>query len=235
MTSGSIQPRKPAATAARTALLAEVLVPLGHELNNAFSVILGSLDLLAEECPDGGEAQALLDDALDASREAAALVERLVASVGLAPVDRHPVDARGVVDRVAALLRASLPPAIELETACAVDLPPVSTDAPMLESALLELAINAREAMPDGGRLEISATPSDDAIAFTVGDSGPGIPSADRERVFDPFFTTRYPPAGRGLGLGVVRGFCARSGGHARLTCADGEGTRVTLTLPGVE
>jgi len=221
----------------RRQAIGELLGPLGHHLNNLFSVILGSLTLLGEEPMSDEERRAMIDDALSAGRDGAALVEKLVATAGRQVMRSTRVDVRATVARLADLIRRSLPPSIELHLRAATELPPVETDPAQLESALLELVVNAREALPEGGRvaIEIERTRHGQAggwVSIHVIDDGTGMDAGTLAQACDPFFTTRRPRRGRGLGLGTVRGFARSCGGELHLASTPGRGTRATLRLP---
>lgn len=219
---------------------------LAHDFNNLLTIIIGNLAVLHEEIGDGS-ARDLLDPALDAARRGAQLVKRLLSFARQQPLQQKVIDVGGLVAGMAQLLRQSLGASIEV----AFDLPgalwPVRADPHQLENAILNLAINGRDAMPGGGRLEIAVRHAriDDAYALRRPDAAPGdyvvISVADNghgmrpevvERAFEPFFTTKDIGQGSGMGLSMVYGLVRQSGGHAEIDSRVGGGTTVRLFLP---
>src|SRR5690606_14783172 len=161
------------------------------------------------------------------------------------PLEPARVDIHDLVTGMRHMLGQSLGKGIELEIRLAPDLWPAWIDATQLESALLNLAINARDAMPDGGRLSISATNqhigdddrepdgrAGDHVRMVVTDTGAGMPAEVAARAFEPFFTTKEPGHGTGLGLAQIYGFVGQSGGTIRIESEPGRGTSVILCLP---
>jgi PAS domain S-box-containing protein len=208
---------------------------IAHDFNNLLTVILGNLERLQSRV---GQSEAR---ALAAIRRAAergeALTRHMLAFARRQPLRPEPFDLNERLHEVAAFLQASLPANIEL----ALDLNPglslVEADAEQLEVAIINLATNARDAMPNGGVLTFRTAirRGDGAgpfVALTVTDTGFGIPAELRERVFDPFFTTKEIGRGTGLGLSRVYGFARQSGGAVELESEEGKGTSVTLLLP---
>jgi len=150
-----------------------------------------------------------------------------------------------LLDDLGSMLRRTLGEQVDVEIDCAPDIPQVFADPAQLEAALINLALNARDAMPRGGRLRIAVrqqevfedTPSDELrpgqyVVFLVGDSGSGMAPEVLARAFEPFFTTKEPGKGSGLGLSMVYGFVMQSGGHLRTDSRPGQGTRIELFLP---
>jgi signal transduction histidine kinase len=189
----------------------------------------------------------LMDAASAAALRAATLTHRLLAFGRRQSLDTKPNDANRIVAGIEELLQRTLGERIELVCKLSDDLWPASTDANQLESALLNLAINARDAMPDGGRLTIEtvnvqldsayASLHEDAepgdyVAVSVSDTGIGMPPEILEKAIDPFFTTKPAGEGTGLGLSVIYGFIKQSRGHLRIYSAVGQGTTVRLYLP---
>lgn len=219
---------------------------LGHDLNNLLSTIIGSLGLLREDLAGNGdeEIRMLMDDALSASRECADFVDRLMAAAGKQLLHPQRVAANEVIERLIPLLKQTLPENIELQTSLEPDLPTIQVDPDRLEAAIIDLVVNAREAMPSGGVLSIGTgcgacgetRPALDAdrryVQISVGDEGHGIPEELRSRVFEPLYSTKTSGAGRGLGLSVANGFVQQSGGALSLCTEPGKGTRVTLNFP---
>ena len=212
---------------------------LGHDVNNLLSTIIGSVGLLREESDarDTGQAQ-LLEDAYSAARECADLIEDLMASAGKQVLEPKAVDVNQVVNRIAELLERTVPEGIAVHVSLGRHLPPARVDPDRLETVLLNVALNAREAMPHGGNIRIStaARGNDEApcVAVSIRDDGSGIPRALRERVLEPLFSTKPSGAGRGLGLSIANGFARQCGGALHIADAPGGGTTITITLPAI-
>jgi CheY-like chemotaxis protein len=185
-----------------------------------------------------------MDMTVASAQRAATLTHRLLAFSRRQALDTQAVDVNGVVRSMEELLRRTLGENIVLETALAQDLGPARTDSHQLESALLNLVINARDAMPSGGRLviETAAEPgphdphaeagSGPVVILRVRDTGVGMSPGVVARAFDPFFTTKPIGAGTGLGLSMVYGFVRQSNGEIRITSIEGRGTTVSMMLP---
>ena len=222
---------------------------LGHDLNNLLSTIIGSLGLMREDAGGsaGQESQQLIDDALSSARECAELIDRLMAAAGKQLLQPQRVTVNEVVERLIPLLKQTLPDLIDLQVSLAPDLPDIEADPDRLEAAIIDLVVNAREAMPSGGNLLISTASGDDArarpaldprrryVQIIVDDGGCGIPEELRGRILEPLFSTKTSGAGRGLGLSMANGFAQQSGGALSLDSDPGRGTRVTLNFPAVE
>ncbi|MDV3459104.1 PAS domain-containing protein [Sphingomonas sp. HF-S4] len=220
---------------------------IAHDFNNMLAVVIGALDLLERRIAQGRtDVDRYLVAARDGATRAAALTQRLLAFSRQQPLAPSPVDANAMVEGMIELLMRTLGEAIGVETLLAGSLRPALADPNQLENAILNLSVNARDAMPGGGRLTIetanlAAGPSDaqalgiepgDYVAITVADTGVGMPPEIAARAFDPFFTTKGVGKGTGLGLSQVFGFARQSGGAVRIETAPGEGTRVSLYLP---
>jgi PAS domain S-box-containing protein len=220
---------------------------VAHDFNNLLGVIVGNLDLLATQMPSGTKAQSLLSSALDAAESGAALIRHLLAFSRRQMLLPKAISLSELVGGMMVLLQRSLGESISIETGIPPDLWPAQVDDGQLEAAILNLAINARDAMPTGGRLAIelgNATIADDATAddsealpgdyvrVTVRDTGTGIPPEVLPRVLEPFFTTKEVGKGTGLGLSMVYGFVKQSGGFLQLDSRVGEGTTISLYLP---
>jgi CheY-like chemotaxis protein len=183
---------------------------------------------------------------LEAARRAAALTHRLLAFSRQQPLDPKPTDIAALVAGMSDMLRRTLGEKIEIDVAASSELWPVSVDRNQLENALLNLAVNARDAMPDGGRLTIATTNVDPEeavcnrrleisgphVLLAVGDTGEGMARDVVEKAFDPFFTTKGIGKGTGLGLSQVYGFVKQSGGHVDIDSAPGKGTTIRILLP---
>lgn len=219
---------------------------LGHDVNNLLSTVIGSLGLLREDgtgSPEEDTGQ-LIDDALSAGRECADLVDRLMAAAGKQLLHPRRVAVNDVVDSLVPLLSQTLPDNIDLRVSLEPGLPDVDVDPDRLEAAIINLVVNAREAMPSGGALEIrtgtgeatdprpALEPDRSYVQVTVSDAGCGIPEDLCGRVLEPLYSTKSGGAGRGLGLSVANGFARQSHGGLSLSSEPGHGTRVTLHFP---
>ncbi|MDQ0395520.1 PAS domain-containing hybrid sensor histidine kinase/response regulator [Labrys monachus] len=222
---------------------------IAHDFNNLLMGISGSIELLRRRIAAGkyDETQRFMDAAVASANRAAALTHRLLAFARRQPLDTRSVDVNHLVRDMEDLLRRSLNEQIELRISLAPDLWATLTDANQLENALLNLAINARDAMPDGGLLSISTRNEEldrpvrhgseeiEAGSYTVirvADTGVGMPPEVVSKVFEPFFTTKPIGQGTGLGLSMIYGFVKQSRGHVRIESAPGEGTAVVIYLP---
>jgi PAS domain S-box-containing protein len=220
---------------------------VAHDFNNLLGVIVGNLDLMAAQMPAGTKAQSLLSTAIEAAESGAALIRRLLAFSRRQMLLPKATNLSELVDGMMVLMQRSLGEAIALETRIAPDLWSALIDDGQLEAAILNLAINARDAMPKGGRLAIelgnatveegSAAPDSEAlpgdyVRVCVRDNGSGIPADILPRVLEPFFTTKEVGKGTGLGLSMVYGFVKQSGGFLQLDSRVGEGTAISLYLP---
>ena len=222
---------------------------IAHDFNNLLAGIVGSLEMLRTRVAQGrvGELERYLGAALGSANRAAALTHRLLAFSRRQTLDPRPTDVNRLVASMEELIRRTVGPEIHVETVMAGGLWTTLCDANQLENAVLNLAINARDAMPDGGRLTIEAVNArlDDAyarkhhevapgqyVAVSVTDTGTGMPPEVVARAFDPFFTTKPLGQGTGLGLSMVYGFAQQSNGYVRIYSEAGEGTTVRLYLP---
>ncbi|WP_395670848.1 ATP-binding protein [Phenylobacterium sp.] len=227
---------------------------VAHDFNNLLTVIIGGLDTVRRLLPDGGAGkdsprlQRGLDMALSSAQRAATLTKRLLAFSRRQPLEPKVLDANKMVQGMAELVQRTIGEAVRLETVLGAGLWRTLADPGQLENALLNLAVNARDAMPSGGRLtmETSNAHLDDAyvanlaepvpagqyVMLAVSDTGEGMAPELLERVFEPFFTTKEVGKGTGLGLSQVYGFVRQSGGYVRIYSEVGEGTTVKLYLP---
>lgn len=222
---------------------------LAHDFNNLLTVVIGNLVTLHERYPDDPEIGEYVLPALKASRRGASLIKRLLAFARKQPLLPKAVNIADLVDDTLSLIQRTLPAHISVSTTPLNEPLFAMTDAQQLENALLNLALNARDAMPDGGQLNVRATrlllsPGQVAdfdvapgcyVALSVSDTGTGMDAATQARAFEPFFTTKRFGAGSGLGLSMVYGFAKQSGGGLRIQSALGEGCVVTLVLPCTE
>ncbi len=220
---------------------------LAHDFNNLLTIIIGNLAVLQEEAGGDSSVQSLISPALDAARRGARLVQRLLAFARQHPLQVKPVDVGALVWGMEDLLRQTLGAAIDIEFRVAGTVWPVRADPHQFENAVLNLAINGRDAMPEGGRLTVTvdnATFDDgyaarrpdaapgDYVVVAVSDTGAGMAAEVLERAFEPFFTTKEVGKGSGMGLAMVYGFVRQSGGHVVIDSRPGAGTTVRLCLP---
>jgi signal transduction histidine kinase/DNA-binding response OmpR family regulator len=221
---------------------------VAHDFNNLLTVIIGGLDTIRRNAPDGNaRLSRALEMAAQGAARAATLTARLLAFSRRQPLEPKPLDLNLVVRDSTELLHRTLGETIELEGVLAPRLWPVEVDQNQLESAILNLAVNARDAMPEGGKLTIETanTLLDEAYSATdsevtpgqyamiaISDTGAGMPREVLERAFEPFYTTKDVGKGTGLGLSMVYGFVKQSGGHVLLYSEPGQGTTVKLYFP---
>lgn len=219
---------------------------LAHDFNNLLTVVIGNLVTLHERYPNDPEIGEYVVPALKASRRGASLIKRLLAFARKQPLLPKAVNIADLVDDTLSLLQRTLPAHISVSTTPLNEPLFAMTDAQQLENALLNLALNARDAMPDGGQLAVRATrlllgPGQVAdfdvtpgcyVALSVSDTGTGMDAVTQARASEPFFTTKRFGAGSGLGLSMVYGFAKQSGGGLRIQSALGKGCVVTLVLP---
>jgi PAS domain S-box-containing protein len=233
--------------AAKMEAVGQLSSGIAHDFNNLLTVILGNLLALAER-PDAAEPafRESLDPAIEATRKAARLTDRLLTFARRQALSPAPVDVDDLVAGMVKLFRRSLPSDIAIETATRGKPFPALADPHQLENALLNLALNARDAMPRGGRLRIETTfvsideteagefglAPGDYVRIAAADTGDGMDAETQARVFEPFFTTKQADGGSGLGLSMVYGFVQQSHGAVRFDSRRGHGTTVTIHLP---
>ncbi|MCC5968532.1 MAG: PAS domain-containing protein [Pararhodobacter sp.] len=205
---------------------------IAHDFNNLLTVILGNAEMLIDDLPADLPAAARAGQIISASERAAELTQRLLAFARKQPLAPGVHDAGVIIDGMRILIERSITPAIALEVDLAAETGCVHVDRAMFESALLNLCLNARDAMPEGGRLRIKAGLAGDQVRIVVSDTGTGMDDDTLLRVFEPFFTTKPPGEGNGLGMSMVYGFVNQSGGEIRIDSEPGAGTTVTLLLP---
>jgi signal transduction histidine kinase/CheY-like chemotaxis protein len=223
---------------------------IAHDFNNMLTGIIGSLDLMQRYIANGRSAEIarFAEAAVTSAQRAAALTHRLLAFSRRQSLDRQRIDPNQLVHSLEELLSRTKGEHIELSIRFGQDIWPVDTDANQLENALLNLVINARDAMPDGGVLRVETANCvldgsvrqlglepvipGEYVMISVTDTGSGMSPAVLAKAFDPFFTTKPTGQGTGLGLSMIYGFAQQSGGHVALQSTVGEGTRVHLYLP---
>jgi PAS domain S-box-containing protein len=220
---------------------------IAHDFNNLLTIIVANLQLLADELVAAPVPLELADSATRAALRGAQLTRKLLVFARRQRLEATSFDVNELVTGMTDMLARTLGEQIRIVESLPAGLPNAFVDAGQLETALLNLAVNARDAMPHGGRLSIETsamtvderdTPSagnltpGSYVTVSVSDAGHGMPPEVRERAFEPFFTTKELGKGTGLGLSMVYGFCKQSGGHATLSSQEGYGTTVTLYLP---
>jgi PAS domain S-box-containing protein len=222
---------------------------VAHDFNNLLTGIIGSLDIIRKRMATGrlDEIPRFMDAASTSAQRAGALTHRLLAFARRQSLDVRPNNINRLVTSMEDLLHRTLGEHIELECSLAADLWTAFTDANQLESAVLNLALNARDAMPEGGRLTIETTnvhldeaytsgqddvDPGDYVVIAISDTGLGMPADVLAKAIDPFFTTKPVGKGTGLGLSMVYGFAKQTHGHLRIYSEVGHGTTITLYLP---
>ena len=221
---------------------------IAHDFNNILTGIVGSLDLLQARLSRGvvTDAARYINSAMTSANRAAALTHRLLAFARRQPLIPKPIDANALIESLEDLLRRTIGQKLVLVVGAARGLWLTSCDPNQLESALLNLAINARDAMPNGGRLSIATSNKQikaterhlqewapgDYICITVTDTGTGMSPEVMARAVDPFFTTKPVGQGTGLGLSMIYGFARQSNGHLSIKSELGVGTTIRLYLP---
>ncbi|TFY87156.1 PAS domain S-box protein [Pseudomonas kairouanensis] len=221
---------------------------LAHDFNNLLAGISGSLELIAMRIAQGRwpEVDKYIVTAQGATKRAAALTHRLLAFSRRQTLDPRATDVNRLVEGMGELIQRTVGPSITVEPLCAANSWPTLVDASQLENALLNLCINARDAMPHGGRISIeTANVIVDAqmavaheiaagqyLCLSVTDTGMGMTPEVLAKAFDPFFTTKPIGQGTGLGLSMIYGFAKQSGGHARISSLVGQGTSINIYLP---
>jgi PAS domain S-box-containing protein len=217
---------------------------VAHDFNNLLTPILGSLDLLQRRSGLSPREARLIDGALQSAERARTLVHRLLAFARRQPLQRDPVDLNRLVDGMAELVASTVGPQVSVTTMLLPDLPAGMADAHQLEMAILNLCVNARDAMVDGGRITIATDLPDPGAVEAVGmapgryvrlsviDTGSGMDPEVAERAIEPFFSTKGVGKGTGLGLSMVHGLALQLGGRMDIVSAPGLGTRIDLWLP---
>jgi len=241
---GRMQAEKAYRQAQKMEVVGQLTGGVAHDFNNLLAAVLGNLGLLRKRLADDADALRLVDGAIEGAERGKALTQRLLAFARQQELRPATVDAPKLLRGTIEMLARSIGPSIEIRTDIAADLWPVRVDANQLELALLNLGLNARDAMPDGGTLTLSARNETiasgagdtlvpgDYVCLIVADTGVGMDQATLARATDPFFTTKGVGKGTGLGLSMVDGMAAQSGGSLRLSSCPGSGTTAELRLP---
>lgn len=248
----AIEERRMAEEALRQAQKMEAVGQLtggiAHDFNNLLQIIIGNLGSLQRWLPaELGREQRAVNNAMSGAKRAATLTQRLLAFSRRQPLDPRPLNGGTLVIGMAEMLARALGETIALETVQGAGLWNIEADPNQLESAVLNLAVNARDAMPGGGKLTIETSnalldaayvvehaeiPAGQYVVISVSDTGTGIDKAIIDKVFEPFFTTKEIGKGTGLGLSMVYGFVKQSGGHIKVYSEPGHGTTVKIYLP---
>jgi signal transduction histidine kinase len=219
---------------------------IAHDFNNMLAIVIGNLDIARRRLAQGrGDVGRQIESAMDGAQRAAALTRRLLVFARRQPLEPQVSDLNLLLGDLSELLRRTIGEKVRIELSPAPSVWPVSIDRAQMESAVINLAINARDAMPNGGVLGIEtlnmiqdeAGPEDglapgDYVMVAVADSGSGMAPEVAARAFEPFFTTKEVGRGTGLGLSQVYGFLRQSGGHVDIDSAPGAGTTVRLYFP---
>ena len=212
---------------------------IAHDFNNMLAIVIGSLDLAHRRLARGDSNVArYIDNAMDGAMRAAELTRRLLAFSRNHPLAPAAIDVNTLIRTTGELLRRTIGSSVEIEFDFEPEVWPTFVDPGQLENALVNLAVNARDAMPDGGRLTIAtenrpgASGGKDHVVLTVIDTGFGMSREVASRAFEPFYTTKDVGRGTGLGLSQIHGFVTQSGGDVTIASMPGEGTSVTMLLP---
>ena len=229
--------------AQRMEALGQLASGVAHDFNNLLTVIGVEAELLSEGLGRDNPLNSEVEAIHKATKGAAALTRQLLAFSGRQILRQRRLDLNELVTETVRMLERLIGKDIELATVLEPNLPPILGDAGQLEQVLVNLAVNARDAMPEGGVLtivtewttggdDVSALPASEYVILTVADTGQGMDESVRRRIFDPFFTTKPPERGTGLGLSTVLGIVERSGGRIMVVSEPGRGTRFTIHLP---
>lgn len=215
---------------------------VAHDFNNLLAAIQGNLELLRKRLPDDPQIRRFIDGAMQGAQRGASLTSRLLAFARRQDLKPEATDLSQLIDGMRALMERSLGPLIAIEVTAQDGLPPARVDANQLELAILNLAVNARDAMPEGGQLSIDLRAADgsasglglagDYLCLSVRDTGVGMDDKTLKSAIEPFFSTKELGKGTGLGLSMVHGLAVQLGGALRLQSRVGEGTTAELWLP---
>ena len=217
---------------------------IAHDFTNLLTAVVSYLELAMRRSAGNPAVVPLLQGAVEAADRGVVLVKRLLAFARKQRLEPRSVDLKALISEIKEFLQRTLGPTIDLEIASDPDLAPARVDSNQLELAILNLAINARDAMPTGGTVRLGLENSRtgcgmpaglapaDYVIVSIADTGTGMDDATLARAFDPFFTTKEAGSGSGLGLPMVQGFAVQSGGVVQIQTRLGEGTRVEVWLP---
>ncbi|WP_029031792.1 MHYT domain-containing protein [Salinarimonas rosea] len=232
--------REALAQAQKMEALGQLTGGVAHDFNNLLMAILSSLELLRKRAPTDPRTTRLIDNAIAGAQRGATLTRRMLAFARRQELRPSAVDIPSLVQGMSELLQRSIGPGVRIETRFPLGLPPALVDAHQLELALLNLCVNARDAMPDGGTITVTGAFTNDTregaeagmVCLSVGDTGIGMDDATLARALEPFFTTKGVGKGTGLGLPMVQGLAAQSRGRLVLRSRPGEGTTAEVWLP---
>ncbi len=215
---------------------------VAHDFNNLLTPVIGNLDLLRRRLAEGDKNHRLIDGALQAASRAGTLVQRLLAFARRQDLQPRAVEIGSLLDGMTDLIQRSIGPTVKVKVECPLGLPAARVDPNQLELAILNLAINARDAMPNGGTLRIEARPEHvanagslevgDYVSITVSDTGSGMSAETLARAVEPFFSTKGVGQGTGLGLSMVHGLAAQLGGMLDIKSTLNKGTAAAIWLP---
>ncbi|OAV49197.1 hybrid sensor histidine kinase/response regulator [Rhizobium sp. WYCCWR10014] len=216
---------------------------IAHDFNNLLMAVLGSLEILKKRMPQDLSLTSLVDNAMQGAQRGAALTQRMLAFSRRQELQLEPIDVSGLIRGMMDMLSRSLGPLTVIETSFPVRLPTILTDPNQLEMAILNLVVNARDAMPSGGRIVLRASeeslpsgksqlPPGRYVRIAVIDEGEGMDAKTLEQAITPFFTTKGVGKGTGLGLSMVQGLASQSGGRLMMKSSPGEGTTAELWFP---
>ena len=215
---------------------------IAHDFNNMLSIVIGNLDILKRSLDSDAKASRRIENAMAGAERCAELTTRLLTFSRRSSLKSSVLDLTTFLPRFVALLTRTLGERIEVALSVEKGVPPIRVDEPQLEAALINLAVNARDAMPSGGRLSIDVRSSKrseatvegspETVEISVADTGTGIPAPVLARVFEPFFTTKEEGKGTGLGLSMVHGFVQQSGGSITIQSTMEKGTTFTISFP---
>ncbi|WP_027665780.1 hybrid sensor histidine kinase/response regulator [Rhizobium leguminosarum] len=216
---------------------------IAHDFNNLLMAVLGSLEILKKRMPQDLSLTSLVDNAMQGAQRGAALTQRMLAFSRRQELHMEPIDVSGLVRGMMDMLSRSLGPLTVIETSFPIRLPTILTDPNQLEMAILNLVVNARDAMPSGGRIVLRASEESLSsgkgplspgryVRIAVIDEGEGMDAKTLEQAITPFFTTKGVGKGTGLGLSMVQGLASQSGGRLMMKSSLGEGTTAELWFP---
>ena len=219
---------------------------VAHDFNNLLTIISGNLQILEDDLQDRPDALDVIGAARRATARGAELTRKLLAFARRQQLSPQACNPAVLLHELSGMLKRTLGDAIDLQTHCLPEVPHIFVDPGQLDAALVNLAINARDAMPRGGRLNITISLGNEAdakegsqgvryVVLTVSDTGIGMPPEVLARAFEPFFTTKEQGKGTGLGLSMVYGFVKQSGGHLAIESRLGYGTKIALHLPAID
>jgi PAS domain S-box-containing protein len=231
--------------------IGQLTAGIAHDFNNLLAVIMGSLEFVEAAAARGIPAEPeLLEAAMRSGRRGRELVQRLLSFARQMPVKPEPAPVNQLILDTLRILQRTLGGAITIETKLTSDPAMILVDRNQFSNALVNLALNARDAMPEGGELTITTTrqpakwlesegqarwPTGDEVCIVIRDTGTGMTDEVRKRAFEPFFTTKQDGLGSGLGLSMVHGFVEQAGGHIEIKSKPGQGTRLTIRLPRID